>query len=120
MHTGGLSSVKSPPVCHIRTLVSGLLAGQLAGQLESMVDSVVASSWPVIQLVSCFHSVPAPTAAGIRSEASKRETDLGSCRIDTDNLLIASGTLAGSRPLLAEIRDLESLLWLFAQCAVVR
>ena len=55
----------------------------------------------MIQAVSSFHSEPAPTAAGIRSEPSNRNTAFGSCRIFTDAWSIALATLLMSRPLLA-------------------
>src|SRR5580765_2669563 len=79
---------------------------QLAGQAASIAASAVWSSEePVTQAVSCCHSAPAPTAAGIMSEASNRDTVFGSCRICTQSLLIGPCALAMSRPLFAEMRD---------------
>ena len=53
---------------------------------------------PVIQAVISFQKEPAPTAPGIRSEPSKRNTASGSCRISTDSLSIGLARLATSRP----------------------
>ena len=58
-------------------------------------------SAPVIQAVISFQNEPAPTAPGIRSEPSKRNTASGSCRISADSLSIGLTRLARSRPLLA-------------------
>jgi hypothetical protein len=43
-----------------------------------------------------FHSEPAPTAPGMRSEPSKRSTAFSSWRISTESLSTGFGTLATS------------------------
>src|SRR5689334_10730467 len=95
------------------------LTQRYLGQEASIESSVLLVSLPVIQLVSSFHSVPDPTAAGMRSEPSKRKTELGSCRICTDFLSIGFATLARSRPLLAETQ-LPSLARVLACCELAR
>jgi len=53
------------------------------------------------QLVISLQKVPAPTAAGIWSEPSKRKTAFGSCRICADSLSTGDARFLGLSSLLA-------------------
>jgi hypothetical protein len=56
------------------------------------------------QAVNSFHSEPAPTAAGIKSEASNPNVDFGLARYVADNLSTGSLYAARGTPELAEIQ----------------
>jgi hypothetical protein len=66
-----------------------------------------------------FQSEPAPTAPGMRSEPSKRNTAFGSCRISTDSLSTGFFTLATSSCLFAEIQS-PSLAFSFTHSGEVK
>ncbi len=58
-------------------------------------------SLPLIHSTMPCQNDPAPTAAGIRSEPSKRNSALSSCSVSTDSLSIGFATFSMSRPVLA-------------------
>src|SRR6266576_863428 len=71
------------------------------GQDFSMLSSVVWSLCPVIHWVICFQNDPAPTELGIVSEASNRNTVLGSVSNWNDSLSMSLPRLSGFTPLFA-------------------
>src|SRR4051812_34186031 len=84
------------------------------GQAFSMLLTVVLVSCPVIHCVACFQNASEPTAAGIWSEPSNRNTVFGSCRSVPDSRSIGLVRLFRSRPLLALTQPEESLALMFA------
>src|SRR5690606_38370467 len=73
------------------------------GQPASICSSTASVPVPLTQSIIPFQNVPAPTADGMRSDASKRNVVVSACRISmaADRMLLDA--LAGSSPLLAEI-----------------
>src|SRR5690348_3543764 len=91
------------------------------GQAASMSLATCAVVWPEAnQEVIDFHSCPAPTAAGIRSEASNRNVAFGSVRYFADNASIGSVYTVGSTPELADTQPVATLIRLVAQSDVDR
>src|SRR5688572_27856038 len=76
---------------------------QELGQLASIESSTSSVGVPLIQSTIPVQNVPAPTAPGIRSEASKRKVVFGSCRVSRACDRMALDAFAGSRPLFALI-----------------
>ncbi len=72
------------------------------------------------QAVSDFHSCPAPIAAGIRSEPSKRKVAAGSVSASADSLSIGSVYRLLSTPWLAETQPLAVFTRLLAQSELDR
>src|SRR5690606_7457750 len=83
-------------------------SGQPSAQLGHAASMLFTVSWvlcPVIQLVACFQKALEPTAAGIWSLPSKRNTAFGSCSscaasrsIGFLSLLMSSFLLALTQP----------------------
>src|SRR5690554_5845371 len=84
----------------------------------------IASRTASVSLPSANHAVisrqklPAPTAAGMRSEASKRMTELGSARTSEASLSKSVARLLTSRPLLAVTQPPPSVAMAFSLAQV--
>src|SRR5450755_2122396 len=91
------------------------------GQAPSIDDKTeLVSLFSPNQDVISDHSLPAPTAAGIRSEASKRNVAVGSVRYFTDSWSIGSVYRDLSTPLFADTQPVAILTRLEAQSALDR